>query len=270
MSRHFDWLIPHYMESAVIPSIPIQGGSASVLPLTFSAWISTETEEGEQVILGFYDSATSNQWVNILINSDATVQSTRRVGGGTAAAVTSTTITANKWHHVCGTLISNVLNRCYIDNRGEGADTTDILDGNQFTHIGIGQHRDTSPNRPFLGLIAELSVHNVALNHFEREQLAVQRLNAEQVRPDALVWYESFRFPDYNYDLESHRSNKVLLTNSGSTWSPDHPYGIVYPRERMVIATDLAVVGITDGEIAAATGPKRHDVDLPPAEVVAY
>ncbi len=29
-------------------------------------------------------------------------------------------------------------------------------------------------------------------------------------------------------------------------------------------------VAITDGEIAAATGPKRHDVDLPPAEVVAY
>ncbi len=38
----------------------------------------------------------------------------------------------------------------------------------------------------------------------------------------------------------------------------------------LAVSAFVPAAGITDGEIAAATGPKRHDVDLPPAEVVAY
>lgn len=50
----------------------------------------------------------------------------------------------------------------------------------------------------------------------------------------------------------------------------DIPHAPLVRRRTLVSAFVPAPAVITDGEIAAATGPKRHDVDLPPAEVVAY
>ncbi len=48
------------------------------------------------------------------------------------------------------------------------------------------------------------------------------------------------------------------------------PHAPLVRRAPKVYSFVPAVPSITPGEIAAATGPKRHDVDLPPAEVVAY
>ncbi len=257
MGRLFDNTVSDYLVS---DTIPIQGGVGSTTPHTFCAWINTGKADIEQVICGFYDKLTSNQWSTMLFNSNGTFRAHRRVGGGSATADTVATVTANTWHHTCAVMAAPAETRAYLDNRSEGQSTTNIADGNNLTHIGIGQHRDTSPSRAFSGAIAELSIHNIALSFFERDQLARWRYSALLVRPEHLVWYRSFRFADLNFDPPDLlppqlRQVKHLLFNEDNSYPAfgAHPPGIVYPDviDAAILSAGVSV-GITDGELAAA------------------
>jgi len=106
-----------------------------------------------------------------------------------------------------------------------------------------------------------LSIHNISLNAFERDQLARWRYSALLVRAEHLVWYSSFRFPNVNFDPpellppQLRGNDRHLLFNVDNTYPSfgAHPPGIIYPiPDRTAILSAGVSVGITDGEIAAA------------------
>ncbi len=277
MGRLFDNVANTSLQSA---TTPFPGGSTvgTVHPMTMSAWIKPVSAIVREQILGVYDISVNNQWHALLIQDTGTVQMFTRQGGGSGRADTTTIVTANVWQHACAVLNSTVDRRAYLDNRGEGINTTDIASGSALDAVAVGEHRDSSPGRNFTGDIAELGIWNIALSFFERDQLARWRYSPLLVRREHLIWYRSFRFPDLNFDppdllppqLRGNNRHLLFNVNAAPAFGA-HPPGIVYPiPDRTAILSAGVSVGITDGEIAAATGPKRHDVDLPPAEVVAY
>lgn len=252
MGRLFVSASSHHLESE---TVPVQDTVFTASPITLSAWFRTTNADAEQQILGMYDNTTSNQWTVLMVSDLGSVRAHRRVGGGSAIANTTTSLIANTWHHGCAVMTGINTADAFLDNRGDATDTTSFTDSNPLTVIGVGQHRDTSPSRPFDGDMAELGMWDIALNFFERDQLARWRYSPLMVRPEHLIWYRSFRFPDFNFDplLPPAIQQPVgILTNSGSSFGA-HPPGIIYPiPERISVLSGGISVGITVGEIVAA------------------
>ena len=240
----------------------------TVAPFTMACWFlhSNDSTSQEFSYIGDFDFTT--HFYAFSARSNGTLRFTARAGAS-QHATTSDTFPLNTWNHACGVARASDDRSVFLNATGEVTNTNTSVPLN-LDAFGIGARSGETPSQFFDGMVAEYGIWNIALSEFEVKLLGPQyRWSPLKVRRKNLVWYESFRFPDYNYDLERRRV-KGVLTNLGSTFTADHPLGIVYPSERRVIAPAPAVVGITDGEIAAATGPRRHDVDLPPAEVVAY
>lgn len=254
MGRLFVSASSHHLESG---TVPVQDTVFTASPLTLSAWFRTTNADAEQQILGMYDNTTSNQWTVLMVSDLGSVRAHRRVGGGSAIANTTTSVIANTWHHGCAVMTGINTADAFLDNRGDATDTTSFTDSNPLTVIGVGQHRDTSPSRPFDGDMAELGMWDIALNFFERDQLARWRYSPLMVRPEHLIWYRSFRFPDFNFDPHDQLPPQLagndshLLTNGGSSFGA-HPPGIIYPiPDRTAILAPQAVA-ITVPEIVAA------------------
>jgi len=246
MGRRFDDATNTSLESA---TVPVQGLIGDFLPFTMCAWIRPVAANVRETIIGIYDRGSPSQWQSLGIEDAGQVQGFSRSGGGQGKANTSTSVTANVWQHACMIAHTNVLRNSYLDNRGEGTDSTDCTGVSAVTAIGVGELRDSSPGRNFTGDIAELGMWDIALNFFERDQLARWRYSPLKVRPEHLIWYRSFRFPDFNFDpydelppqLAGNDNHPLFASLASSSAVPTfgaHPPGIVYPQNYL---TDMAI-----------------------------
>ena len=215
-------------------------------PFTVACWFyhSNDSTSQEFWYLGDFDTGTL--FFAFSARSGGQLRFTARQGGS-AHATTTATFPLNTWNHACGVARASD-DRTVFLNGGDSVDNTSDTTPTNLDTFGLGARTGENPSQHFDGRIGEFGLWNIALDDFEVKLLGPQyRWSPLLVRRENLVWYESFRSPDYHYDLE-HRRPKVMLTNFGSTFDPDHPFGIVYPRERMVIATDQAAAPAGDPE----------------------
>jgi len=159
---------------------------------------------------------------------------------GTIAEADSAVKAIGVLFHACGVVNSSNEQIIYVDGVNEGTASGDTISQTP-DRMRIGTRSRSTAVAHWDGMLAEFGIWNTALSPFEVKLLGPQyRWSPLKVRRQSLVWYESFRFPDYHYDLE-HRQGKIMLTNFGSTFDSDHPYGIVYPQEdRMIFPSEQA------------------------------
>ena len=243
MGRLFNDAATEYLEVA---STPI-----TAVPLTMACWFNTDDLGISEVLMSLADVGTTATWFSLSLEGAVAgdpIRAWARAAGGVAFGETSTGPAINTWHHACGVFRTNTDRSAFLDGGGEGNNTDDRTPASIDT-FSIGRFGDGSPSAYFSGRVAECGLWDIALTNGEVFKLGPMRNSPTLVRPKHLIWYRSFRLPDFNYDLPHLRragrlDNRFRLTNNGSTFSA-HPPGIVYPRDRLVVPTEQVIVGGT-------------------------
>ncbi len=221
MSRLFDDASNQYLQ---LDSAPISG-----YPFTLVAWFYTDDDTASQTILGLADKDVNNHKYRLAVRGDQgdKVEAHVHDGGSASNARTSTTFSANTWHHACGVFASSTDRRAYLDNGGEnsnGSDKTPLgLDS-----VAIGRTNDSSPGAYMSGRLAEVCIYNVALGSDARGQLAAG-FSPLLVQPQNIAAYwPLIRDEDQDivggYDLTAFNSPTVA----------DHP-PIIYPTSPYIV-----------------------------------
>lgn len=148
--------------------------------------------------------------------------------GFTFTAESTTSFSANTWHHCMGVVASTTSRTVYLDNAG-AATSTDGFNPT-LTHTYLGVMGRSTPILPWVGRLAEWAVWNVALDADSRKALA-QGKSPLLVRPENLVFYcpiigRSSPEPDYIGGLQ--------LALTGTVAKADHPR-IIQPRRQPLI-----------------------------------
>jgi hypothetical protein len=108
-------------------------GSAPVtaMPLTMAAWIRPDQNTALDTVIHLGDASDGDDrgWRMNMAGATAgdPIQATQENDSGTgSAAATTTGITTNQWHHICGVYTSTTSRNAYIDGGSVGSDTTSI------------------------------------------------------------------------------------------------------------------------------------------------
>ena len=181
MSRLFDPVSSQYLQTDSAP--------VTVAPFTMACWVYVDdlapTEIPVMMFVGDLSTAV-NFWTLRVNTSDANefVQFVSR--GTTARAATTTTgVSLNTWHHVCGIEISSTSRAAYIDGGSKGTNTQESSPTGA-DRVTIGRAGDSSPNQHMTGRIAEPLIWNVALSDAEVALLA-KGVNPYKIRPGNIV-----------------------------------------------------------------------------------
>lgn len=157
-------------------------------PFTVAAWVKPDGAKGDWVIFGQYDSTDSNTWHGEIAISSATggAKCSKR-NTSNEDAISSNTVTANVWNHICGRFIADDDRASYLDGdaANKGTNTVSVTDpGTNNQRIGL--RGDGSPNASFDGGIAYVSIWDGDLTEAEVLLLA-QGANPTWIRRDILI-----------------------------------------------------------------------------------
>ena len=107
--------------------------------------------------------------------------------GGLEAAVTANGFTQEKWHHVCGVVVSSSDMRCYLDadvaNKGTN---TNLKAVSNHDAMSIGHAADSTPGANVDGRLLDMAMWNRALSEDEITQMAAG-YSAQFFTPDVFV-----------------------------------------------------------------------------------
>jgi len=131
---------------------------------------------------------------------------------GFRLAYSTTGVTVNTWHHLCGIFASSTDRRAFIDGGSRGNNTSDVSPLN-LDRTGISGSQDSTPGFYWSGNIAEFAIWNVALTDVEVAILA-KGYSPLLVRPQNLVSYwplvRDSRDIVGNYNLTAYNSPTVV------------------------------------------------------------
>ena len=181
MSREFDDASSEYLET---DSPPLSGG---ITPFSYGCWFRSDDATADQTCLSFCDKDAGNERYQLELRGadDDTIRFMVQ-NGGAALTNTSTTYSANTWHHVMAT-DDGTDRAVYLDAGGKGSGS--LLHGStNMDRFSIGRAGDATPDTYFSGAIAEISVWNAVLTDAEVAMLAAG-YSPLFVRPGNLVYY---------------------------------------------------------------------------------
>lgn len=236
MARLFD--------DAASQKIVAASAVVAAVPLTMACWFNSDSDTPNQVAIALADSSVENHWFWLYVENAVggdRIEALVQAGGATAAAITSTTVTRNVWHHGAVVFSAVDARAAYLDGGGKGTDVNSRTPAG-LDRTSIGAVERATPGVYFSGRIAEAAIWNVALSDAEVAVLA-EGFSPLFVRPQNLV----FHAPLIQEILDV--VGGVPLTNNGSTVA-EHP-PIFYPA----------------ADAAAAFGPQVYAV---PPKVIGY
>lgn len=163
------------------------GDVVDTTPITMACWFRKSALGTTQGLMTIGADATNDQW-QFRVTSTDFVQANAIDAGTGSTANTTTTITANTWHHGCAVFAGSSSRAAYIDGGSKGTNTTlrtpDISDT-----VVIGAQWATGVASGFWdGDIAEAAMWNVALTDAEVALLA-KGVSPMTVRPELLSGY---------------------------------------------------------------------------------
>lgn len=158
-------------------------------PLSISAWFNSDDDTITQGLVALADNNSSRRVTLNITNGNNVYVSD--VGSSARTATTSTTWTANTWHHAGGVFVSTTERSVFLD--GGGKDTTTISSGQTWgmdtTYIGVNENGATVTLYQYMsGSIAEVGIWNVELTDAEIAILALG-YSPLLIRPQSLVAY---------------------------------------------------------------------------------
>jgi len=166
-------------------------GSAvlTAAPITMACWFNTDDDTVDQMLMVFARVASTTPHRSLrFAGADNTLRFVERPdAGGNYAATSTSTISANTWHHCCGISAAANDRRVLLDGGNKGTESTNIgALTTDYTDIG-GRHTAGIPDYAS-GCIAEAGIWNVALTDEEVAILA-KGYSPLLVRPQNLVAY---------------------------------------------------------------------------------
>jgi len=176
MARYFDG------------SDAMQGGTQITdEPLTIACWFRAENITGTHGLVCVGDLPNTNGGWGLEAAGNVAGDPLRCYsiqGVSQRVADTSTSFSANTWHHACGVFSADDARAVYLDGGGKGTGSDSRTVGTPVsTEIGYVEFFGG-----ILGKVAHVAVWNVALNDAEVALLA-KRVSPLIVRPNALVNY---------------------------------------------------------------------------------
>ena len=205
-------------------SVNFETVPVTATPLTIACWAITSDTTNSQYLVSLSDGIAPPNHDGFFLNIGANVAGDpvrvfSVVNGTGAIAVTSTGITANTWHHVCGVYASDSSRTAYIDGGSAVEETT------ASTPVGVavgcfGGLRLNVVSNSLQGRICEVGIWNVALTAAEVLMLA-RGFSPQFVRPQSLVMYAPLIRT--LQDIKAARA----ITNNGAAVGAHR--GIIYP-----------------------------------------
>ena len=191
-------------------------------PLTLACWGRPETATVNQMCIGLADAVTTHRWVLSCSTSQQVVAGAAAGGAEAQAGIGSWSI--NTWQHFAATFESDTSRYSYLDGVQSTQNTTSVAPIG-VNHLNVGSRPDAA--LPFVGMLAEAAVWNVALTLAEIVSLA-KGFAPSLIRPTSLVAY----WPLFGNDSpELDRWNgRYDLTLFGPPDKAEHPR-IYYPSQ---------------------------------------
>ncbi len=246
MSRHFE------QDGQYVQGV---GSPVGGFPASMSAWVRADSHADNQTVVDLGVSGGSDRFRIFKVGTTGQIISNLFT---TAAsnAVTSGATVIDQWAHVGGTATS--ANVRAVLNGIPTADTSHSRAWPAGNMVTVGR-TTSSASQDFDGFIAVVGIWDADLTPAEWYDLGVRRFAPPLVRFGSLVWWKSFRFPDFNFGPIGQRlTTKHRLTNTGTTFSMRKPPGIIYPRERIVVPTEQAAAAAGHDYLAAVHRRRSH------------
>jgi len=235
MARYFDGTGDYLYRNAAVKA---------AAPLTVACQYYNTNVAASVNIIGIGDNSAWSYFVLWYNTAGDTINWAASSANNPASATTTTNISANTWHHICGVEASSTSRAVYLDGGNKGTNATSRTPGGlDVTAIGglILPNTYVMPGR-----LAEVAVWNVALSDSEVAQLALG-LCPLLMRPGDLLAYWPLG------GIYGRHINDLVggyhLTSVGDVAWADHPTKIWYPNSGIVVPWAAA---------AAPTGNRRR------------
>lgn len=154
MARLFDDASSEYLN--------IDQAVLSGTPLAMTCFFNTNDLTIHQSLMFLGDKNVEDHYFEVQLNevSDRVLARTKD-GGTTQFAITSTSYSANTWHHACAIFASPIDRRIFIDGGSKGTNTTSATPAN-LNRISIGRLGRLSPTLYLSGMIAEAVFYDLS------------------------------------------------------------------------------------------------------------
>jgi hypothetical protein len=163
-------------------------------PFTMACWFYVSSTTANRTLMDL-GSTTADSGQLLIANNAAAVGITSRIAGAQSSAVTSTTYSANTWHHAAAVVNSATDRRAFLDGGSKGTNATSRAFAGTIDRTEIGRSLRTNVYATSLnGRIAECAIWSATLNDDEVYALG-RGYRASLLRPDALVFYAPFIRP---------------------------------------------------------------------------
>jgi len=261
MARLFDDASSEYLEVDTAPTL----GSA----YTLSCWAYVDNMAAAGILWGMFDSAGDNihrTWLDPLGTSDR-ARFLVQDAGGTATCESTTSMSVNTWHHVCGVTRSATDKSVFLDAGGEGTAINNIAI-NQPNRVSIGRLGDSTPGNYASGRLAECAAWNVDLSDAEIASLA-EGISPLTIRPANLIFYAPL-IRDEDHDVVGGR----ILTPFNTPTVAEHApvmriqTPVTIPTPTSADATGPVITLKTAAE--GADGPTEADITFTSDEAGTY
>lgn len=181
MSRAFLTASSEYLQ--------VDTAALTTVPITMACFFNVSNVTAQHSLIHLVNSGSINDWFLMEAAGAATGDPVRAFArrSTVANAETSTSFTANTWHHACAVFATASSRFAYLDAGGKVENTVTVTPSG-LNRTAIGAARDSSPGSYCDGMIAEVGIWNVALDDAEIAALA-KGVSPLLIRPQNLVTY---------------------------------------------------------------------------------
>lgn len=155
-------------------------------PVTMSAWVYCTSVSVENYACIMSEMPTGD-WLFLYTTTGAKAAAqTNDFAVTTGTAITTSSLSANTWHHVCGVFSGPASRSIYLDGGNKVTDTTNVPGANLagFDEIHVGSFRTVLGSSALR--VADVGIWNVALTDAEVASLG-KGFSCHLVRPSGLV-----------------------------------------------------------------------------------
>jgi hypothetical protein len=189
-------------------------------PITMACWFKTDdvTFTANYTLLGLQNTSNGHR-MNLFFRPQTSdlVSAATTVGAAIGEALSTSSVVANTWHHVCGVFTSNSSRTVYLNGGNNSTDTFSVTPTYGPATIGIGARHNGSSWALFAQAeIAECGIWDVALTAAEIASLA-DGMTCDKVRPQNLRFYAPLV-----RNLQDVRGG-LTITNNNTATVANHP-----------------------------------------------
>lgn len=208
MSRIFTAASSQYLSTTTLPIASLG------YPNTLACWFWVNDVAANYTLMSWADSGSVNTRLGMLsagaVASDPLRANATNNAGTSQNADTTTSVTANTWHHACAVFTSAASRTIYLNAGGSATNSTSLVTA--WNNLGIGARVNSTIGTPLDGQVAWAGVWDVALSAAEILSLSLG-FHPAIVRPSGLVEF----FPIYGItspEPSQRTDNSLTLTGT--------------------------------------------------------